>query len=210
MAVLSDIGHARNIHPQNKQDVGDRLALWALAKDYDKKDLVYSGPIFKSAKVEGSTMVISFDHVGSGLMVGKKDGLKPTEEIPGGELKGFAIQGADGSWQWADAKIVGQTVVVSAEKVSKPKAVRFGFTTNRAHCNFYNKEGLPAVPFRAGEVPKRDWLTLKVAEAKQYKLIYDLDLANLGQNIKYTVDAGKDFTGDFDRIAYFLELKKFG
>ncbi len=148
MAVLSDLGNARNIHPKNKQDVGDRLALWALAKDYGKKDLVYSGPIFKSAKVEGSTMVISFDHVGSGLMVGKKDGLKPTEEIPGGELKGFAIQDADGSWQWADAKIVGQTVVVSAEKVSKPKAVRFGFTTNRAHCNFYNKEGLPAVGFR--------------------------------------------------------------
>ena len=59
-------------------------------------------------------------------------------------------------------------------------------------------------------MPKRDWLALKVAEAKQYKLIYDLDLANLGPNIKYTVDAGKDFKGDFDRVAYFLELKKFG
>jgi len=148
MAVLSDIGNARNIHPKDKQDVGDRLALWALAKDYGKKDLVCSGPVFKSAKVEGKTMVISFDHVGSGLMVGKKEGLAPVQEIKGGELKGFAIKGADGQWQWADAKIVGQTVVVSSEKVSKPAVVRFAFTTNRSHCNFYNKEGLPAVGFR--------------------------------------------------------------
>ena len=148
MAVLSDLGDASDIHPRNKQDVGDRLALWALAKDYGKKDVVYSGPAFKSAKVEGSTMVISFDHVGSGLMVGKKDGLNPVQEVPGGQLKGFAIKGDDGEWQWADAKIVGQTVVVSSKDVSKPTAVRFAYTTNRAHCNFYNKEGLPAVGFR--------------------------------------------------------------
>jgi sialate O-acetylesterase len=148
MAVLSDIGDAKNIHPKNKQDVGERLALWALAKDYGKKDLVYSGPIFKSAKIEGATMVISFDNVGSGLMVGKKDGLAPAQEVAGGELKGFAIKGDDGQWHWADAKIVGPTVVVSCKDVSKPVAVRFAFTTNRAHCNFYNKEGLPAVGFR--------------------------------------------------------------
>ncbi len=148
MAVLSDIGDARNIHPQDKQDVGDRLALWALAKDYGKKDLVYSGPIFKSAKVQGATMVISFDNVGSGLMVGKKDGLTPAKEVEDGELKGFAIKGDDGKWYWADAKIVGPTVVVSSKDVTKPAAVRFAFTTNRSHCNFYNKEGLPAVGFR--------------------------------------------------------------
>jgi sialate O-acetylesterase len=148
MAVLSDIGDARDIHPKNKQDVGDRLALWALAKDYGKKDLVYSGPIFKSAKVEGATMVISFDHVGAGLMVGKKEGLAPAQEVADGVLKGFSIKGDDGKWYWADAKIVGATVVVSSEKVAKPAAVRFAFTTNRSDCNFYNKEGLPAVGFR--------------------------------------------------------------
>jgi sialate O-acetylesterase len=93
-------------------------------------------------------MVISFDNVGSGLMVGKKDGLSPAQEVPGGELKGFSIKGDDGQWHWADAKIVGQTVVVSSKDVTKPVAVRFAFTTNRAHCNFYNKEGLPAVGFR--------------------------------------------------------------
>ena len=79
-----------------------------------------------------------------------------------------------------------------------------------AEPNLANKEGLPAAPFRAGEVPERDWLALKVDEAKQYKLIYDLDLANLGGEIKYTVDASKEFGGKFDRIAYFLELQKFG
>ena len=148
MAVLSDLGNARNIHPKNKQDVGERLALWALAKDYGKNDLVYSGPMFAGAKVEGSTMVIRFDHVGGGLMVGKKEGLAPTVEVPDGELKGFAVQGQNGAWHWADAKIVGQTVVVGAKGVAKPKAVRYAFTTNRAHCNLYNKEGLPAVGFR--------------------------------------------------------------
>ena len=127
MAVLSDLGEARNIHPKDKQDVGARLALWALAKDYGKKDLVYSGPMFKSAKVDGSKMVISFDHIGAGLMVGEKDGLAPVKEVPNGELKGFAIKDQEGKWHWADAKIDGSTVVVSAKGVSKPAAVRFAF-----------------------------------------------------------------------------------
>jgi len=148
MAVLSDIGDARNIHPKNKQDVGERLALWALAKDYGHKDVVYSGPIYKSAKVDGARMVLAFDHVGSGLMVGKKGGLAATQEVPGGVLKGFSIKGADGKWSRADAKIDGQAVIVSSDEVAKPVAVRYAFTTNTDHCNFYNKEGLPAVPFR--------------------------------------------------------------
>jgi len=148
MAVLTDIGDARDIHPKNKQDVGERLALWALAKDYGKKDLVYSGPMYKSSKVDGAKMILSFDHVGGGLMVGKKDGLKPTVEVKGGVLKGFSIQGADKKWYWADAKIAGKTVVLSNGKVTEPIAARFAFTTNTDHCNFYNAEGLPCVPFR--------------------------------------------------------------
>jgi len=148
MAVLTDIGDARNIHPKNKQDVGGRLALWALAKDYGKKDLVYCGPMYKSFKVDGAKMILSFDHVGSGLMVGKKVGLAPTTKVSGGVLKGFSIQGADKKWYWADAKIAGETVVLSNEKVTKPIAARFAFTTNTEHCNFYNAEGLPGVPFR--------------------------------------------------------------
>jgi len=148
MAVLTDIGDARDIHPKNKQDVGERLALWALAKDYGRKDLIYSGPIYRSMKVEGDTIVLSFDHVGEGLMVGKKEGLAPTQEVKDGVLKGFSIKGEDGKWHWADAKIVGQTVVVSAAGASKPTAARYAFTTNTDHCNFFNKAGLPAVPFR--------------------------------------------------------------
>ncbi len=148
MAVLTDIGDAKDIHPKNKQDVGERLALWALAKDYGKKGIVYSGPMLKDAKIDGSRMILSFDHVGSGLMVGRKEGLAPTQEVKDGVLKGFAIKGDDGKWYWADAKIEGQTVVVSSAEVSKPVAARYAFTTNTDHCNFFNKEGLPAVPFR--------------------------------------------------------------
>ena len=148
MAVIIDIGDARNIHPKNKFDVGERLALWALAKDYDKKDLVYSGPIYKGMKVDGNKVVLSFDHVGGGLMVGKKEGLAPTKEVPGGELKHFAIAGADKKWLWADAKIVGDTVVVSCDAIAKPVAVHYAYSMNPEGCNLYNKEGLPASPFR--------------------------------------------------------------
>jgi sialate O-acetylesterase len=148
MAVLTDLGDARDIHPKNKQDVGERLALCALAKDYGKKDLVYSGPMYKSFKVNGAKLILSFDHVGGGLMVGKKVGLAPTAKVADGVLKGFAIQGADKKWYWADAKIADGTVILSNENVTKPIAARFAFTTNTAHCNFYNAEGLPGVPFR--------------------------------------------------------------
>ena len=89
-----------------------------------------------------------FEPADSGLMVGKKDGLTPTREVPDGTLKRFAIAGADKKWVWADAKIDGSTVVVSSPDVPKPVAVRYAFCTNPAGCNLYNKEGLPASPFR--------------------------------------------------------------
>ena len=93
MAVITDIGEANDIHPKNKQDVGKRLAQWALHQTYNKKDLVPSGPLFKSHKVEGKSIRISFDHAGSGLIVGKKNGLAPTEEIKNGKLEHFSISG---------------------------------------------------------------------------------------------------------------------
>ena len=148
MAVIIDIGNARDIHPKNKQDVGLRLALWALAKDYGKKDLVHSGPLYKSMKVEGDKIRLSFDHTGSGLMVGLKEGLAPTQQVDGGELKRFAIADADKNWHWAKAVIDGDTVVVSADEVKAPVAVRYAFTINPEGCNLYNKEGLPASTFR--------------------------------------------------------------
>ena len=151
MAVITDIGAANDIHPRNKQDVGHRLALWAL-RDVAKKDIVPSGPLFKSIKVEGPAIRVYFEHTASGLIVGKrKNGLKPTPEVKGGTLKRFAIAGEDKQWHWADAKIDGDTVVVSSKEVQKPVAVRYGFTMNPEDANLYNKEGLPASPFRSDD-----------------------------------------------------------
>jgi sialate O-acetylesterase len=140
MAVIIDIGDAKDIHPKNKQDVGKRLALWALGNSYGKK-IVYSGPLYKSMKVEGGKVILSFDHVGGGLIA---KGEEP--------LKGFAVAGADKKFVWADAKIEGAAVVVSSEAVVAPAAVRYAWADNPI-CNLYNKEGLPASPFRTDDWP---------------------------------------------------------
>jgi sialate O-acetylesterase len=146
MACIIDIGDAGNIHPTDKQDVGKRLALWALAKDYGK-DVVWSGPLFKSMTVEGAKARIAFDCVGGGLMVGEKHGIQPTAAVPDGKLTWFAIRDKDGRWHNAEAVIDGATVVVSSPEVTEPTAVRYAYAMNPAGCNLYNKEGLPAAPF---------------------------------------------------------------
>ena len=97
MAVTMDIGDAINIHPRNKQDVGKRLALWALAKDY-KKNVVFSGPLYKSMKIEGDKIRISFDSTGSGLMIAEKIALDPVKEIKNGKVKWVSIKGKDKKW----------------------------------------------------------------------------------------------------------------
>ena len=140
MAVIIDIGDANDIHPKNKQDVGRRLALWALANSYGKK-LVYSGPIYKTMKTKGNQIILHFDHVGGGLVA------RPDEP-----LKGFAIAGADRKFVWADAKIEGDSIVVSSSEVSAPVAVRYAWADNPV-CNLYNNEGLPASPFRTDDWP---------------------------------------------------------
>ena len=153
MAVTIDIGiepEYNDIHPRNKFDVGERLALWALAKDYGKKDLVYSGPLYKAIQVEDGRIRIAFDSTGSGLMAGRKENVKPAVR-DAAKLKGFAIAGEDKKWVWADAVIDGKTVVVSSPQVAKPAAVRYAFSTNPEGCNLYNNEGLPAAPFRTDE-----------------------------------------------------------
>ena len=140
MAVIIDIGDAKDIHPKNKQDVGKRLALWALANTYGK-DVVYSGPLYKSMEKKGDKIVLHFDHCGGGLVA------------QGGEpLKGFAIAGEDHKFVWADAKIDGDTVVVSSEQGRQPVAVRYAWADNPV-CNLYNKAGLPASPFRTDTWP---------------------------------------------------------
>lgn len=140
MAVAIDVGEAATIHPKNKQDVGARLALLALAKTYGQKQ-VCSGPLYKSMKAEGGKIRIAFDETGGAL------------EAKGGILKGFAIAGADRKFVWANAAIDGQTVVVSSPQVPAPAAVRYGWANNPDGCNLYNKEGLPASPFRTDVWP---------------------------------------------------------
>jgi sialate O-acetylesterase len=148
---IPDYNDINNIHPRNKQDVGARLALWALAKDYGFKDVVCSGPLYKSHQVKDGKVILEFDYVGSGLMVGKKDGTEPTVEDKDAKLKRFAIAGKDKKWYWADAEIVGDTIVVSCDKVPEPVAVRYAFSQNPEGLNLYNREGLPASPFRTDD-----------------------------------------------------------
>ncbi len=136
MVVTTDIGNIKDIHPRNKQDVGLRLALWALAKNYGKEGLVYSGPLYKSMQVEDNAIRISFDHVGSGLV--SRDGES---------LTWFQIAGEDQQFVEAEATIDGDTVVVSSDSVESPVAVRFGWN-QIAEPNLMNKEGLPTSPFR--------------------------------------------------------------
>ncbi len=136
MAVTTDIGNLDNIHPKNKQDVGKRLALWALAKTYGKGNTVYSGPLYESMKTEGNTIRLRFQHVGSGLA--SRDG-EP--------LSWFTIAGDDGNFVEATAVIDGDSVVVSSDQVGSPKAVRMGWHQD-AEPNLMSKDGLPASPFR--------------------------------------------------------------
>jgi len=140
MVVTTDIGDVNDIHPTNKQEVGRRLALWALAKTYGKTDLVYSGPLYREAKIEGNRIRIFFDHVDGGLVV------------KGEELTHFQIAGADGEFKPAKAVIDGETVVVWNEEVANPVAVRFGWSDD-AEPNLFNAAGLPASPFRTDNFP---------------------------------------------------------
>jgi sialate O-acetylesterase len=151
MAVITDtvpLAERDDIHPRNKYDVGLRLSRWALARDYGMTDLEVSGPLFQSQKSAGGRIQLSFSHSGKGLMVGKKEGRSPTAENAGAKLKGFAIAGADQKWAWADAAIEGNTVAVSSPAVKEPVAVRYAWQMNPDGSNLYNRDGLPAVPFR--------------------------------------------------------------
>jgi sialate O-acetylesterase len=143
MAVTNDIGAADNIHPTNKQEVGRRLALWALAKDYEREDLVYSGPLYKKMRVKDGKAIIEFDHVGGGLAI--RDGCS--------SLGRFEIAGEDKVWHWAEAVIKGERVVVSSAEVAEPAAVRYAWASNPEGANLINGEGLPASLFRTDDWP---------------------------------------------------------
>lgn len=136
IASTMDLGELDNVHYRNKQDVGKRMALWALAKVYGQHDRVYSGPVFQAMKVQGAAAVIHFSHTGSGLA--SRDGAA---------LDWFQLAGRNGHYVDAYASIHGNDVVVRAPSVRHPVAVRFGWS-NLAQPNLMNKEGLPALPFR--------------------------------------------------------------
>ena len=141
MATIIDIGEADDIHPTNKQDVGKRLALSAYKMAYGK-EMVYTGPTYESMKLEGNKVYIKLSNTGSGLDV----------RDPYGYLKGFTVAGKDKTFHWAKAqKVDDTTVVVYSEMVSAPVAVRYGWADNPHDLNLYNKEGLPANPFRTDE-----------------------------------------------------------
>ncbi|HLT53130.1 MAG TPA: sialate O-acetylesterase [Flavobacteriaceae bacterium] len=137
MCVTTDVGEANDIHPRNKQDVGSRLAAIALNKDYGKNNM-FSGPKFKSYKIEDNQIVLEFDYLGSGL---KLEGNSK-------ELNGFEIAGADKVFYKATATLKSNKVVVSSNKVKKPMAVRYGWSDDAGSCNLFNQEGFPAIPFR--------------------------------------------------------------
>ncbi len=155
LAVAIDLGDPWEIHPPEKLHVGERLALWALRDTYGRKGIVVSGPLFKTAVPEDGAMRISFDSVGSGLMAGEKtfkDNRDPVPAPPGTPLRGFAVAGEDRVWHWADAQIEGDGVVVSSPNVPSPVAVRYAFH-GAPEANLYNREGLPASPFRSDDWP---------------------------------------------------------
>ncbi|MFY0686398.1 MAG: beta galactosidase jelly roll domain-containing protein [Cyclobacteriaceae bacterium] len=138
LVVGIDLGEWNDIHPLNKKDVGKRLALGALNKAYDQ-DITYSGPLYVSGNTNQEKMILTFDHVGGGLTV------------KGDQLNGFAIAGENKAFVWANAKIVGDKIEVWHPDVKRPLAVRYGWADNPDKVNLYNKEGLPASPFRTDD-----------------------------------------------------------
>jgi len=153
MVTSSDLGPG--IHPVNKSGYGVRGARVALGAVYGKSVEIY-GPVYKSHKVDGGKIIISYDHAGKGLAVRKDDSAAPSVGSTGspqvvsgqGKLQGFAVAGEDGRFVWADAVIEGDKVVVSSDKVAKPVSIRYAWAGNHHWANLFNKDGLPAIPFR--------------------------------------------------------------
>ncbi len=140
-AVIIDLGEANNIHPKNKQDVARRLVRWPLACVYGKS-IVYQSPLYKSMEKKGNKIVVTFDHVGGGLVT-----------VDVNEVKGFAIAGKDRKFVWAKARIVGKDKVeVWSDEVPDPVAVRYAWADNPV-CNLYSRERLPVTPFRTDDWP---------------------------------------------------------
>jgi len=195
MVVINDIATLQDIHPPNKQDVGKRLALLALNRDYGRADLQADRPVIDKLEVTEGSLVLSFNQTGGALKT--RDGKSPSHfEVIGAGSRGY---------QPADAEIVGDRVVLRSEVVSKPVAFRYAWN-KLAEPNLTGATGLPVGAFRGGEEP--DFLNL-ISIDEEYSLVYDLDLSRLGGEIpyKYNGSAGID---SFDRIGYLIELRTEG
>jgi sialate O-acetylesterase len=195
--VINDIGDLKDIHPTNKQDVGLRLANQALARTYGRKEIRWSGPVYTSFAIEGTRLRISFDHA-EGLST--RDGESPTW---------FELCGPDGLYVAARAVIDGETVVLTAEGISKPRGVRFAWDQT-AEPNLINRDGLPTGAFRDGILPKLGdvW---KLPELEGFRRMYEINLSPTGHFAvtppQYRVDESKE-AGAFERVAYTLELER--
>jgi sialate O-acetylesterase len=136
MAVAIDAGEWNDIHPLNKKEIGERLALWTEHLAYGDNQIVYAGPLVKSANLKANQVILRFDHVGKGLVT--------IDKLP---LYHFAIAGADKKYVWAQAKIEGDSVIVWNDSITEPRAVRYAWADNPRGANLYNIDGLPASPF---------------------------------------------------------------
>ena len=197
MAVIHDVGNLEDIHPRDKRTVGHRLALLALAGTYGM-DLIDGGPQFERMAIEGDTARVFFKRVGSGLTT--SDGKSPDW---------FEIAGENGLFVPAQARIDGLTVVLRSDEVQKPSAIRYAWS-KRAEPNLRAKDGFPVSAFRSGRIQERALLDATVPQAKEYTLIYSYDVGASGTTHKaatYRVDRAANIES-FDRVAYFLALKK--
>ena len=141
MAITIDLVDAKDIHPKNKQDVGKRLSFWALGTVYGKNVPSISGPLPAGSSISGNAITVSFKHTNGGL-----------KSMNGSSLTGFQIAGEDKQWKTAEAKIVGETVVVSSAEVAQPAAVRYAWK-DWPEYSLANGVGLPASPFRTDDWP---------------------------------------------------------
>ncbi len=187
MAVTTDLGEFGDIHPKAKQPVGERLALHALA--FAGKDCITSGPLFAGSRIQDDKVIITFTHTGSGLTTNRVV-MNKNRNLPVGKdpeayvvekdrLAGFTISGSDRKFIPANAKIAGNTVVVSSPAIKHPVAVRYGWSTFPL-CNLFNKEGLPASPFRTDNFPVKD------VQGRIVGSPWDGDIATLGHCLKFT------------------------
>jgi acetyl esterase/lipase len=184
MAVIIDIGEAKDIHPRNKHDVGERLARIARNRLYGEKKLVYASPTYRSMQKEGNKIVLTFSNTGSGLTTAEVRGEGDYTVRKPGEIEptGFAVAGGDRKWVWAKARITGpDTMEVWSAAIASPVAVRYAWHANPI-CNLYNREGLPASPFRTD-----DWPLLSAPKPAQPPAASYVDGVAPGDTFRYGI-----------------------